>query len=70
MLLENLTARELVGEVFDAYKNNNSFTSIATINAELTEKLNRRLHPYPLLWLPEKVFNTKIARNVRVIVNI
>ena len=67
-LLEKLTARELAGEVFDAYKNNNSFTSIATINAELTEKLIRRLHLYPLLWLPEKGgFNTKIARNMRVI---
>lgn len=61
-------SRELAGEVFDAYKNNNSFTSIATINAELTEKLVRRLH-LPLLWLPEKGgFNTKIVRNMRVIV--
>ena len=61
-------SRELVGEVFDAYKNNNSFTSIAAINAELTEKLVRRLHLYPLLWLPEKGgFNTKIACNMRVI---
>ena len=67
-LLEKLTARELAGEVFDAYKNNNSFTSIATINAELTVKLVRRLHLYPLLWLPEKGgFNTKIACNMRVI---
>ena len=38
MLLEKLTSREEAGEVFDAIKTNNSFTSIATIDAELTGK--------------------------------
>ena len=37
LLLEKLTTREVAGEVFDAIKTNNSFTSIETINAELTE---------------------------------
>ena len=44
LLLEKLTSREVAGEVFDAIKTKNSFTSIATINAELTGKLVRRLH--------------------------
>ena len=35
MLLEKITSREVAGEVSDAVKTNNSFTSIATINAEL-----------------------------------
>ena len=39
MLLEKLTLRELTGEVLDAIKNKNSFTSIATINAKFTRKL-------------------------------
>lgn len=39
MLFEKLTPRELAGEVFDAIKNKDSFTSIATINAELSGKL-------------------------------
>lgn len=38
-LFEKLTPRELAGEVFDAIKNKDSFTSIATINAELSGKL-------------------------------
>ena len=38
LLLEKLTSREEAGEVFDAIKTNNSFTSIATIDAELTGK--------------------------------
>ena len=35
LLLEKITSREVAGEVSDAVKTNNSFTSIATINAEL-----------------------------------
>ena len=35
LLLEKLRSREVAGEMFDAIKTNNSFTSIATINAEL-----------------------------------
>ena len=35
LLLENITSREVAGEVSDAVKTNNNFTSIATINAEL-----------------------------------
>lgn len=38
-LFEKLTPRELAGEVFDAIKNKDSFTSIATINAKLSGKL-------------------------------
>ena len=54
MLLAKLTSRELAGKVFDEIKNNNSSTSIATIDAELTVKLVRRRYLYSLLWLPEK----------------
>ena len=36
LLLEKLITREVAGDVFDAIKTNNSFTSIATIVAELT----------------------------------
>ena len=35
LLLEKITSREVAGEVSDAVKTNKSFTSIATINAEL-----------------------------------
>lgn len=51
MLLAKRTSRELSREVFDAIKSDNSFTSIATIDAELTGKLVRRRHLYSLLWL-------------------
>ena len=69
LLLEKLTSREVAGEVFDAIKTNNSFTSIATINAELNGKLVRRLHLDPLLWLLEKgVFNKNITRTLQVVV--
>ena len=52
--------RTKCGEVFDAIKTNDNFTSIETTNAELTGKLVRRLHLDRLLWLPEKgVFNNK-----------
>ena len=55
--------------MFDAIKTNNSFTSIATINAELTGKLVRRLHLDPLLWLLEKgVFNKNITRTFQAVV--
>ena len=54
MLLAKLTSREIAGKVFDEIKNNNSSTSIATIDAELTVKLVRRRYLYSLLWLPEK----------------
>ena len=58
LLLEKLTSTEVAGEMFDAIKTNNNFTSIATTNAELTGKLVRRLHLGRLLWLLEKgVFN-------------
>ena len=56
MLLAKLTSRELTGKVFHEIKNSNSFTSIATIDAESTGKLVRRRHLYSLLWLPEKHF--------------
>ena len=56
MLLEKLTSREVAGELIDAIKANNSFTSIATINAALTGKLVRRLHLDPLLWLLKKAY--------------
>ena len=72
MLLEKLTSREVTawrGPVFDAIKTNNSLTSIATINAELTGKLVRRLHLDPLLWLLEKgIFNKSITRTLQVVV--
>ena len=68
MLLENLPSKEVAGEAFDTIKNNN-FTSIATINVELTGKLVWRLHLCPLLWLQEKVvFNANITGNTQVIV--
>ena len=68
LLLEKLTSREVAGEVFDAIKTNNSFTSIANINAELIGKLVRRLHLDPLLWLLEKgVFNKNITRTLQVV---
>ena len=54
MLLAKRTSRELSREVFDAIKSDNSFASIATIDAELTGKLVRRRHLYFLVWLPEK----------------
>ena len=55
--------------MFDAIKTNNSFTSIATIDAELTGKWVRRLHLDPLLWLLEKaVFNKNITRTLQVVV--
>ena len=70
LLHERLTSREVAGEVFDAIKTNNNFTSIATINAELTRKLVRRLHLDRLLWLLEKgVFNKKnITRTLQVVI--
>ena len=69
LLLEKLTTREVAGEVFDAIKTNNSFTSIATTAAELTGKQVRRLHLDPLLWLIEKaVFNKNITRTLQVVV--
>ena len=69
MLLEKLTTREVAGEVFDAIKTNNSFTSIATTAAELTGKQVRRLHLDPLLWLIEKaVFNKNVTRTSQVVV--
>lgn len=68
MLLENLPSKEVAGEAFDTIKNNN-FTSIATINVDLTGKLVRSLHLCPLLWLQEKVvFNANITGNTQVIV--
>ena len=54
MLLAKLTSRELAGKVFDEIKNNNSFTSIATIDAEVNVKLVRHRLLYSLLWLLEK----------------
>ena len=73
MLLEKLTSREVItawrGPVFDAIKTNNSFTSIASINAELNGKLVRRLYLDPLLWLLEKgIFNKSITRTLQVVV--
>ena len=62
MLFAKLTSKELAGEVFGAIKYNNSFISIATIYAEITGKLVRRLHLYPLPWLPEKgILNTTFS---------
>ena len=50
--------------MFDAIKTNNSFTSIAIIDAEFTD-----LHLDPLLWLLEKdVFNKNITRILQVVV--
>ena len=52
--------------MFDIIKNENSFTSIATINAELTGKLFKRFHLCPVLWLLGKsLFNTNIARTMQ-----
>ena len=56
--------------VFHAIKNNNSLTSIVTIKAELTGKLVKRLHLYPLLLLPEtNQFQYKLSRNMQLIVS-
>lgn len=61
-LFAKLTSKEL------AVKNNNSLTSIATIKAELTGKLVKRLHLYPLLLLPEtNQFQYKLSRNMQLI---
>jgi len=69
LLLEKLTSREVAGEVFDAIKTNNSFTSIATINVELIVKLARLLHLDLLLCLLEKgVFNRNITCTLQVVV--
>ena len=69
LLLEKLTSREVAGEMFHAIKTNNNFTSIATIDAELTGKLVRRLHLDPLLWLLEKgVFSKNITCTLQVVV--
>ena len=58
LLLEKLTSGEVAREVFDAIK------------AKLTEKLVRRVHLDPLLWLPEKgVFNKNISRTFQVVVD-
>ena len=57
--------------MFDAIKTDNSFTSIPTINAELTGKLLRRLHLDPLLLprlLKKGVFNKNITRTLQVVV--
>ena len=55
--------------MFDAIKTDNSFTSIPTIDAELTGKLRRRLHLDPLLLLLKKgFFNKNIIRTSQVVV--
>ena len=55
--------------MFDAIKTDNSFTSIPTIDTELTGKLLRRLHLDPLLLLLKKgVFNKNIIRTSQVVV--
>ena len=54
--------------MFDVIKNKDSFTSIATINAELSGILVKRLHLCLLLRLLERdVFSTNIVRNMQVI---
>ena len=63
MLLAKLTSRELAGKVFDEIKNNNSSTSIATIDAELTVKLVRRRYLYSVMAARKMVFLTTESAN-------
>ena len=65
MLLAKLTSRELAGKVFHEIKNNNSFTSIATIDAELTGKLVGRRHLYSLLWLFSRRYEKREGLGLR-----
>ena len=64
MLLAKRTSRELAGEVFDAIKSD-CFTSIATIDAELTGKLVRRRHLYSLLWLFSRRYEKREGLGLR-----
>ena len=54
MLLEKLTSKEVAEEIFDSLENKNNFTSISSINAELTGRFVRRLHLDLLLWIMKK----------------
>ena len=67
MLLEKLTSRGETSEVFDSIKTKISLTSVATINADFTGKLVRRLYLILMLRLLEnRVFQKhKLSRNRR-----
>ena len=69
MLLER-QPREVTEEVFDSIKTKISFTSVATIDADCTGKLVRRLYLDLLLKLLEsRVFQKhKLSRNMAVVV--
>ena len=70
MLLEKLTSRGETSEVFDSIKTKISLPSVATINADFTGKLVRRLYLILMLRLLEnKVFQKhKLSRNMEVVV--
>ena len=54
MLLEKLTSKEVAEKIFDSLEEKNNFTSVSSINAELTGRFVRPLHLDPLLWIMEK----------------
>ena len=68
LLLAKITSTELAGEVFDAVKNNNSFTSIVTINAEIGE-IGQSSSPLPSAMAARKRhFKCNLPHNIQLIV--
>ena len=57
-------ARQLMGNLTSVEVAGNNYT-LASINADFSKKLTRRLHLDPLLWLLEKgIFNTTLANKL------
>ena len=68
LLLTKITSKELAGEVFDAVKNNNSFTSIVTINAEIGQ-VGQASSPLPSAMAARKRhFKYNLSHNMQLIV--
>lgn len=68
ILLEKLTSKEVAKEVFDSLEKN-TYKCVSSINAGFTARFVKRLHLDPLLWLLERgVFETELARNLKVVV--
>lgn len=68
LLLEKLTSKEVAKEVFDSLEKN-TYKCVSSINAGFTARFVKRLHLDPLLWLLERgVFETELARNLKVVV--
>ena len=67
MLLEKLRSREVAGEMFDAIKTNISFTSIASINAELIGQASSS-RPSAMAARKRRFFKKNITRTLQVVV--